>query len=1042
MNEDVERIKDNLPSIDQMVNMTNVERKSSTEIQGEHPIHGSDTGMNMVLHTDTDTWHCFRCNTHSDRLGWIAVEEGLIDCKNADDISTVFTEVLELGAERAGIDIDLTPKEKTELRKNKEEWNKLQKGWKTAVQHFKDNLDEDIIKWINNKWGFDKEVIEKYDIGFAPGDKKLLPKLENEIGEKAYKTGMIIKTKNGMKEFFNGRVVIPYTNRGEYVYFIARKTPRTPDKKWDASKYKKLLTKSDKHSYVSEQVENELYGLNSIRGEKTIVITEGITDAISCMEMGYASLSPVTVQFSHDDIERVKKYVKNKDVYVCNDNDDAGLEGAIKTIEMIENSNMIQLPKEYNDLNDFYRENNKDDFDELVSKALPRSEALAQYHDDERYCFLPGLEEISQDPDKVRSEYDYENQEYIYYSLWYLLDEDMQFPDMLSIVRRSEKSHPKSFTSLNEKSRNRLVSASIIRHLTRTGKFIFDDDNDRVLYFDEEKHEVWDVEKQPFRTKLFKKYRVSEGSKESDVLLSDIWNYAKSYGCEVNVHQSWHFDKEEYILYIHNRDKYYYKLDGEDIIKKTNGEDGIFFQHRDEDNYIRYLEDDEREYPDKIIGQMDRWKDEGGFLHKVLCNRTNFQDKYALSAYEQRLQHLINIYIYPFDNNFSAKPISAWIGEKGSGKTLTMRWIGKFLMGDNFEVTTLPENKKDFTTVAHNLPIFFIDNMDKSKDWVNDILASVATGAKIQERELYTNMGLKEGRLNSWLAINSRDPKFKRDDIVDRLLIFYVERLEENIDPKLLTKTIIKNQDVLWSEYMDDLNKIISVWKKTDEGQIRSQHRIVSWVVFARIVTEALDLDKKKIDSLIDSMLMEKALFSLSDDPIVNALRKYRDECQEAKRWQPASKIDEKLREKSNEYDESYKSSHSLSKRLPHVHTELNSALGLEMKENRTKHRKEYKFEDNVFNDSKSDGSEDRPNLDNFEGDQESDLDDKKFGDTVNGEIMRTIDRLDDGDGASRMDIIESVDEYTEEEINNAINNLKTNGKIYEYGIDIFKVGV
>ena len=1042
MNEDVERIKDNLPSIDQMVNMTNVERKSSTEIQGEHPIHGSDTGMNMVLHTDTNTWHCFRCNTHSDRLGWIAVEEGLVDCKDVDDISDVFTEVLELGAKQAGVDIDLTPKEKTELRKDKKEWNKLQKAWKTAVEYFKDNLDEDIIEWINKKWGFDKDVIEKYDIGFAPKDKKLLPLLEGEIGEEAYKTGMVIKTKTGFKDFFNGRVVIPYKNRDEYVYFIARKTPRTPDKKWDASKYKKLLTKSEKHGYVSDQVKNELYGLNSIRGEKTIIITEGITDAISCMEMGYASLSPVTVQFSHDDIERVKKYVKNKNVYVCNDNDEAGLKGALKTIELIENSHMIQLPKEYNDLNDFYRENSKDDFDELVSKALPRSEALARYHDDERYCFLPGLEEISQDPDKVRSKYDYENQEHIYYSLWDLLDSDTTFSDMLSIVRRSEKSHPKSFTSLNEKSRNRLVSASIIRHLTRTGKFIFDDDNDRVLYFDKQKHEVWDVEKQSFRTKLFKKYRVSEGSKESDILLSDIWNYAKSYGCEVNVHQSWYFDKDEYILYIHNRDKYYYKLDGEKIIKKTNGEDGIFFQHRDEDNYITYIKEDEREYPDEIIGQMDRWKDEGSFLHKVLCNRTNFQDKYALSAYEQRLQHLINIYIYPFDNNFSAKPISAWIGEKGSGKTLTMRWIGKFLMGDDFEVTTLPENKKDFTTVAHNLPIFFIDNMDKSKDWVNDILASVATGAKIQERELYTNMGLKEGRLNSWLALNSRDPKFKRDDIVDRLLIFYVERLEENIDPKILTKTIIKNQDVLWSEYMDDLNKIISVWKNTDEGQIRSQHRIVGWVVFAKIVTRALDLDENKINSLIDSMLMEKALFSLSDDPVVNALRKYRDECEEAKRWQPASTIDEKLREKSDEYDESYKSSHSLSKRLPHVHTELNSALGLEMKEDRTKHRKEYKFEEDAFNEESS-TSDDRPNLENFESDQEREEDIKKFGDTFNGEIKRTIERLDEGDGASRMDIIEEVDdEYTEEEINNAINMMKDKGTIYENGIDLFRLSV
>jgi len=988
----------------------------------------------MVLHTDTDTWHCFRCDTHSDRLGWIAVDEGLVDCSEADDISHVFTEVLEVAAERAGIDLNLRPKEKTTLRKHKKEWNTLQVGWGRAVKYFKKNLDQEIKDWIEDKYGFDEETIEKYDIGYAPADDSLVPILENEIGTDAYKTGLLVRTSDGFKPFFQGRVVFPYKNRGKYIYFIARKTPWTPDKNYEAGKYKKLLTKSDKHDYVSELISNELYGLDSMRGSKDIIITEGITDAISCMEMGYSSLSPVTIQFSNDDIERVLKYVRNKNIYVCNDNDEGGLKGAVKTLKMINKSKMIELPLEYNDLNDYYIDHTDEDFDELVADALPRSETLARYHDDERHCLLPALEEISQDPSSVRAVYNYEMQDYEYYSIWTLLDNITDFEEILPIIRRSEKSHPRSFTALNESSRNRLVSASIIRHLSRSGKFIFDDENDQVFYFDEQNHEVWDVKEQSFKTKLYKKYRVTEGSKESDILLSDMKNYARAYGCEVDVHRSWHFDKEEYILYIHNRDKYYYMLDGDNIVKKTNGEDGIFFQHRDEDNYITYLDKKEREYPDAVVGQMDRWKDDGKFLHKVLGNRTNFQDKYALSAYEQRLQHLINIYIYPFDNNFSAKPISAWIGEKGSGKTLTMRWIGKFLMGDDFEVTTLPENKKDFTVVAHNLPIFFIDNMDKTKDWVNDILASVATGAKIQERELYTNMGLKEGRINSWLAINSRDPKFKRDDIVDRLLIFYVERLDENIDPKLLTKTIIDYQDTLWSEYLDDLNKIISVWKDIDESEIRSQHRIVSWVVFARVVTEALGLDEMKVNKLVNSMLMEKALFSLSGDPVVNALRKYRDECIEAQNWHSATDIDKKLREIDGEYDESYKSSHSLSKRLPHIHTELNQALGMEMKENRSQHRKEYRFEENVF--IEKDEEKEKNTLDGFDDTNSltHNNDTLEYGDMLVREaVIKTIDKLDDGDGVDAVELVDELEEhYDTPDIEKQVKKSKQDGELYE----------
>lgn len=58
-------------------------KKHGNEYYGEHPTHGSDSGMNFWVNPTKNTWHCFRCNSGGGALSAIAVKENIIDCSEA-----------------------------------------------------------------------------------------------------------------------------------------------------------------------------------------------------------------------------------------------------------------------------------------------------------------------------------------------------------------------------------------------------------------------------------------------------------------------------------------------------------------------------------------------------------------------------------------------------------------------------------------------------------------------------------------------------------------------------------------------------------------------------------------------------------------------------------------------------------------------------------------------------------------------------------------------------------------------------------------------
>jgi hypothetical protein len=169
--------------------------------------------------------------------------------------------------------------------------------------------------------------------------------------------------------------MFPYLQGGTVRYFIGRKTEETRDT--IEGKYVKQLTRTEKRPNI--QAYEPIFGTDSIRPGKPVIITEGITDAIITIQAGYSCISPVTVRFKADHGRRLADLVRDcSQVVLLMDSEDnqAGEWGAVDTgLELCRHGiipfiGTIPRPEGVDkvDLNDFIREGG--DVSNLITQAV------------------------------------------------------------------------------------------------------------------------------------------------------------------------------------------------------------------------------------------------------------------------------------------------------------------------------------------------------------------------------------------------------------------------------------------------------------------------------------------------------------------------------------------------------------------------------------------------------------------------------------------------------------------------------------------------
>jgi len=139
--------------------------------------------------------------------------------------------------------------------------------------------------------------------------------------------------------------------------------------------------------------------------------------------------------------------------------------------------------------------------------------------------------------------------------------------------------------------------------------------------------------------------------------------------------------------------------------------------------------------------------------------------------------------------------IPVFYGDKGAAKTTAQRVIRKLVDPAIRDTMTLPNDKNELVLMlmTNYAPCF--DNLDGLSPWQSDMLCQAATGGGISKRELYTDM---EEVILSFLRcpmLNGINLVASRDDLLDRSVLFKLERIDESER---------KTESEFWREFEKD----------------------------------------------------------------------------------------------------------------------------------------------------------------------------------------------------------------------------------------------
>ena len=120
------------------------------------------------------------------------------------------------------------------------------------------------------------------------------------------------------------------------------------------------------------------------------------------------------------------------------------------------------------------------------------------------------------------------------------------------------------------------------------------------------------------------------------------------------------------------------------------------------------------------------------------------------------------------------RPILSFIGQKGSGKSVSARQLGILFYGKNYEVSGGVGGSravKDLIATIVNVPVTVADDLNDVPADIVDTLCKISTGASIQLATMHETLALSTYKARSSIALTSNRPMWAlRDDLMDRML--------------------------------------------------------------------------------------------------------------------------------------------------------------------------------------------------------------------------------------------------------------------------------
>lgn len=360
--ETLNEIKDKI-SVSQVVEKTVQLKKRGKEFVGLSPFTKERT-PSFTVNDEKQFYHCFSTNKHGDIFTFLVEVGGLS-----------FPEAVEKLADEAGVQLrTFSPAEEEKINKSKKIFEALEMSKSFFSSQIFDDNNSLALKYIRNR-GLDNEIINSYEIGYAPQGNKLekflLSKgVSHEIMTLA---GMTIKDENKKDSFydrFRNRIIFPIRDiRNRVVGFGGRVINSNDQPKYLNSPETPVFHKG-----------SLLYNFSKIRPDlknnDNLIVVEGYMDVVSLASKGFQNaVAPLGTAITETQLNILWKDADSP--IICFDGDKAGKQAsfrateiALKLLKPNKTLRFINLPDNL-DPDDYIKNFGLESFNKFVNNASP-----------------------------------------------------------------------------------------------------------------------------------------------------------------------------------------------------------------------------------------------------------------------------------------------------------------------------------------------------------------------------------------------------------------------------------------------------------------------------------------------------------------------------------------------------------------------------------------------------------------------------------------------------------------------------------------------
>lgn len=216
------------------------------------------------------------------------------------------------------------------------------------------------------------------------------------------------------------------------------------------------------------------------------------------------------------------------------------------------------------------------------------------------------------------------------------------------------------------------------------------------------------------------------------------------------------------------------------------------------------------------------------------------------------------------------RPILAFIGEPGAGKSTTMRRLYRLFYGKRRDlVQATSENNLNLSSTS--CPFLVIDNLDTWQKWLPDWLATAIADTDVEVRKLYTDNDKFRIKRQAVIGLTAHNPKFGRPDVADRLLLVTFRRLSAHHDESRILDRISQYRNRIWGGIMADVAKVL-IEPEVLDGEA-PKLRIADFAVVGMRIAKALGIASDFTEA-VRSIADEQRFFTLEEEAVlVTALR-------------------------------------------------------------------------------------------------------------------------------------------------------------------------